>query len=154
MPSFSTAVTVHIQLAVSLVENYSILGREPVLAHHDMDASGASEGLSHWGHCKGLAETASLFELTVQGGFQVDSRGRGWGCTCMLAGPHSMKLASLRSLMRCRLLCTCVGSTSPYTPSVNIFEYRTPCRTVMQRIILTCMCKQAVVMGSQMPSSA
>ena len=33
--------------------------------------------------------------------------------TCILAGPHSMKLASLRSLMRCRLLCTCVGSTSP-----------------------------------------
>ena len=31
----------------------------------------------------------------------------------MEAGPHSMKLASLRSRMRCRLLCTCVGSTSP-----------------------------------------
>jgi hypothetical protein len=25
----------------------------------------------------------------------------------MEAGPHSMKLAALRSLMRCRLLCTC-----------------------------------------------
>jgi hypothetical protein len=25
----------------------------------------------------------------------------------MLAGPHSMKLAVLRSRMRCRLLCTC-----------------------------------------------
>ena len=33
--------------------------------------------------------------------------------TWMLAGPHSMKLASLRSRMRCKLLCTCVGSTSP-----------------------------------------
>mmetsp|Transcript_9266 Transcript_9266/g.32186 ORF Transcript_9266/g.32186 Transcript_9266/m.32186 type:complete len:217 (+) Transcript_9266:251-901(+) len=34
--------------------------------------------------------------------------------TWMLAGPQSMKLASLRSRMRCRLLCTCVGSTSPW----------------------------------------
>jgi hypothetical protein len=25
-----------------------------------------------------------------------------------------MKLASLRSRMRCKLLCTCVGSTSPW----------------------------------------
>ena len=33
--------------------------------------------------------------------------------TWMLAGPHSIKLASLRSRMRCKLLCTCVGSTSP-----------------------------------------
>ena len=32
----------------------------------------------------------------------------------MDAGPHSMKLASLRSRMRCRDLCTCVGSTSPW----------------------------------------
>ena len=33
--------------------------------------------------------------------------------TWMEAGPQSMKLARLRSRMRCRLLCTCVGSTSP-----------------------------------------
>jgi len=29
--------------------------------------------------------------------------------TWMLAGPHSMKFASLRSLMRCKLLCTCLS---------------------------------------------
>jgi hypothetical protein len=34
--------------------------------------------------------------------------------TCMLAGPHSMKLAVLRSRMRVRLLCTWLGSTSPW----------------------------------------
>ena len=31
--------------------------------------------------------------------------------TCMLAGPHGIKLASFLSLILCKLLCTCVGST-------------------------------------------
>jgi hypothetical protein len=35
-------------------------------------------------------------------------RGSTCGRTCMLAGPHSMKFAALRSRMRCRLLCTCM----------------------------------------------
>ena len=33
--------------------------------------------------------------------------------TWMLAGPHGMNVASLRSRIRSKLLCTCVGSTSP-----------------------------------------
>lgn len=37
-----------------------------------------------------------------------------YNVTWMLAGPHSMKLASFRSLILCKLLCTCVGSTSPW----------------------------------------
>ena len=34
--------------------------------------------------------------------------------TYMLAGPQGMKLASFLSLIRCKDLCTCVGSTSPW----------------------------------------
>ena len=34
--------------------------------------------------------------------------------TWMLAGPHGMKVARRRSRMRSRLLCTSVGSTSPW----------------------------------------
>jgi hypothetical protein len=44
-----------------------------------------------------------------KGEWQVGEQHRAW----MEAGPQSMKLARLRSRMRCRLLCTCVGSTSP-----------------------------------------
>ncbi len=40
--------------------------------------------------------------------------------TWMEAGPQGMKLASLRSLIRWRLLCTWVGSTSPYTTTKNM----------------------------------
>jgi hypothetical protein len=34
--------------------------------------------------------------------------------TCILAGPHGMKVANLLSLIRSKLLCTSVGSTSPW----------------------------------------
>ena len=62
--------------------------------------------------CRMLVWLASINPLTLcavctYGLFRLSA-------TWMLAGAHSMKLASRRSRIRCRLLCTCVGSTSPW----------------------------------------
>lgn len=45
--------------------------------------------------------------------------------TWILAGPHGINWASLRSLILCRDLWTCVGSTSPWNYNKSILETST-----------------------------